>query len=88
MLDRIRKVFFVVALILIVFALIVEKAFAFGFGLTGLSLVEGLLAFAIILGSIVNPVAGTDSRPPSGHSHAHCFHYHVDLCILLYHCFI
>lgn len=49
MLDRIRKIFFVVALVLIVFALIVEKAFDSGFGLKGLSLVEGLLTFAIIL---------------------------------------
>jgi hypothetical protein len=49
MLDRLRKIFFIIAVILIVVALIVEKAFEQGFGLKALSLLEGLVVFAIIL---------------------------------------
>jgi hypothetical protein len=49
MLDRIRKIFFIIAFILIVIALIVEKAFETGFGLRGLTLLEVLLVFAILL---------------------------------------
>jgi hypothetical protein len=49
MLDRIRKIFFIIAFILLVIALIVEKAFETGFGLRGLTLLEILLVFAILL---------------------------------------
>src|SRR5882724_10296868 len=49
MLDRIRKIFFIVACVLVVMALIVEKAFESGFGLRGLTLLEILLVFAILL---------------------------------------
>lgn len=49
MLDRIRKIFFVIALILVVIALITEKTFTTGFGLRGLTLLESLLVFAVIL---------------------------------------
>ncbi len=49
MIDRVRKIFFIVAFILVVIALIVEKAFESGFGLRGLTLIEALLVFVIIL---------------------------------------
>ena len=49
MLDRIRKIFFVIALILVVIALIAEKTFTTGFGLRGLTLLEALLVFSVIL---------------------------------------
>src|SRR5258708_1596953 len=49
MLDRVRKIFFIIAFILVVIAMIVEKAFEKGFGLRGLTLLEGLLVFAILL---------------------------------------
>jgi len=49
MLDRIRKIFFIIACILLVLALIAEKAFETGFGLRGLTLLEILLVFAILL---------------------------------------
>ncbi len=49
MIDRLRKIFFIVALILVVMALIVEKAFESGFGLRGLTLLEMLLVFVVLL---------------------------------------
>jgi len=49
MIDLLRKIFFVITVILVVVLLIVEKAFDHGFGLRGLSLLEGLLVFAVFL---------------------------------------
>jgi hypothetical protein len=49
MIDLLRKILFVIAVILIVAALIVEMAFDNGFGLKGLSLLEALLVFAVLL---------------------------------------
>jgi hypothetical protein len=49
MLDRVRKIFFIIAFILVIIAMIVEKAFETGFGLRGLTLLEVLLVFAILL---------------------------------------
>src|SRR6266699_2706406 len=53
MIDRLRKIFFIVALILVVVALIVEKAFESGFGLRGLTLLEMPLVFAIPFGTMI-----------------------------------